>query len=51
MHEPLTTALRPGEIEVLLIEIARYLEAVELFRQEGREPSWRREGTTPEVLS
>ena len=50
MHEPLSNALQPGDIEALLTEIARYLEAVELFRREGREPHWHREGTTTEVL-
>lgn len=50
MHEPLTTALRTGELAALMDEITRYLEAVELFRREGHEPSWRREGTTTEVF-
>ena len=45
-------AIAPSRIalEVLHDEIRRYLDAVELFRREGREPEWRLEGTTTEVL-
>jgi len=35
-HEP-----DPGE--TLFAEIATYLEAVDAFRQEGHEPTWKRE--------
>jgi hypothetical protein len=49
MNEPFATALRPDELDTLVDEIARYLEAVALFRREGCEPRWRREGTTTEV--
>jgi hypothetical protein len=50
MTESLATALDPSELEELFDRILRYLEAVELFRREGHEPSWRVEGTHPEVL-
>jgi hypothetical protein len=55
MTESLATALdvlasEAGELEEFFDEIVRYLEAVELFRREGHEPSWRVEGTHPEVL-
>jgi hypothetical protein len=55
MTESLATALDAmafdaGALEELYDEILRYLEAVELFRREGHEPSWRVEGTHPEVL-
>jgi hypothetical protein len=46
----LSAVLLPGELEELFAEISRYLAAVELFRREGHEPSWRVEGTHPEVL-
>ena len=29
------------EVEQLLLELERYLSAVEIFRAEGREPVWR----------
>jgi hypothetical protein len=32
---------RDGGIEKLLDEIRRYLEAVDVFRAEGCEPTWR----------
>jgi hypothetical protein len=55
MTESLATALDAmafdaGALEELYDEILRYLGAVELFRREGHEPSWRVEGTHPEVL-
>lgn len=37
-------------LESLLDEIRLYLEAVELFRREGREPRWLPEGSEREVL-
>ncbi len=37
-------------LESLFAEILLYLEAVELFRREGHEPRWRREGRDTEVL-
>jgi hypothetical protein len=49
MTESLAIALDQTELEELYDEILRYLEAVELFRREGHEPSWRVEGTHPEV--
>jgi hypothetical protein len=30
----------PDEVEQLLLEVGRYLSAVEFFRAEGREPVW-----------
>ena len=40
--EPTHTTKRPrrGEIDELMREIARYLDAVETFRAEGCEPTW-----------
>jgi hypothetical protein len=32
------------DIDALFVEIERYLDAVELFRAEGREPRWRENG-------
>jgi hypothetical protein len=29
------------QVEALIVEIDAYLEAVDLFRAEGREPQWR----------
>jgi hypothetical protein len=37
-------ALGPEKLAALLAEIRRYLDAVELFRREGREPHWRFKG-------
>ena len=31
------------ELELLFVEIEVYLEVVDAFRREGREPSWRRD--------
>jgi hypothetical protein len=31
------------QVEALIVEIDAYLEAVDLFRAEGREPQWRRD--------
>ena len=36
-------ALPPVDIEVLVGEIERYLAAVDVFREAGCEPCWRRE--------
>ena len=49
-ESPIDIALGPAELEVLLDEIRRYLNAVELFRREGHEPRWRAEGRPTEVL-
>ena len=49
MTESHDTVLHPSEFEELFAEILRYLSAVELFRHEGHEPSWRVEGTHTEV--
>jgi hypothetical protein len=38
-----------GELESLFEEIVHYLEAVDVFRREGCEPSWRRERIQKEV--
>lgn len=38
-----------GELESLFDEIAQYLAAVDVFRRQGCEPSWRRERTEKEV--
>jgi len=47
---PMTQLQNPSvtrdEIDVLLTEIRLYLEAVDAFRREGREPTWRRDGAT-----
>jgi hypothetical protein len=45
-----TSALGPVELARLFAEIHVYLEAVDLFRREGREPRWRRESRVKEVL-
>jgi hypothetical protein len=47
--EAIEIAPGPAELETLLDEIRRYLEAVELDRREGHEPSWRVEGIAREV--
>jgi hypothetical protein len=39
----------PEELAVLFAEIRRYLDAVDAFRLEGHQPSWRPE-TQTEVL-
>lgn len=49
-ESPIAIALDPAQLERLLAEILRYIEAVELFRREGYEPSWRAEGMHLEVL-
>ena len=36
-------ALLPVDIEALVIEIERYLAAVDVFREAGCEPRWKRE--------
>jgi hypothetical protein len=46
-QEPPITA-GPAELETLLAEIRRYLDAVDVFRLAGHEPSWRSE-TAQEV--
>ena len=43
-------AFGPQELKSLFDEIRLYLEAVEAFRREGREPQWRHEGRETEVL-
>jgi hypothetical protein len=40
----------PDSRPSLLDEVRLYLEAVELFRREGHEPSWRHEPAEKEVL-
>lgn len=40
----------PDALASLFDEIRLYLEAVELFRREGHEPSWRREPAEKEAL-
>jgi len=50
-QQPIEIALRTIELETLLDEIRRYLEAVALFRREGYEPNWRLEGTTTEAIA
>ena len=42
--------LEPRAIDVLVAEIRHYLEAVELFRQELHEPSWRTETPLAEAI-
>ena len=49
-ESPIAIAFDQSELDELFAEILRYLEAVELFREEGHEPSWRVEGTHTEVL-
>jgi hypothetical protein len=44
-------ALERDVLKSLFEEIRRYLEAVEAFRREGREPRWRIEVLTKEVLT
>jgi hypothetical protein len=43
----MTTQLTTDDVAGLIDEIARYLAAVEVFRAEGQEPTWSREGTDP----
>jgi hypothetical protein len=44
----MTTELtRELEVDGLIDEIGRYLAAVEVFRAEGQEPQWSREGAAP----
>ena len=40
------TSLAREELELLFAEIEVYLEVVEAFRREGREPCWRRDVAT-----
>jgi len=40
------TSLAREELELLFTEIAVYLDVVDAFRREGREPSWRRDVAT-----
>ena len=40
------TGLVREELELLFAEIQVYLEVVDTFRREGREPSWRRDLAT-----
>jgi hypothetical protein len=49
-ESPIAIALDPAELEEFFAEIVRYLAAVDVFRSEGHEPSWRAEGTHTEVL-
>ena len=49
-QQAIQTAPSRDVLETLHDEIRRYLDAVELFRREGREPQWNAEGTTTEVL-
>ena len=44
-------ALERDVLESLFEEIRRYLEAVDAFRREGREPRWRIEVLTKEMLT
>jgi hypothetical protein len=46
----LRLAPSPDELESLLDEIRLYLEAIDVFRGEGHEPSWRPERAEKEVL-
>jgi hypothetical protein len=39
------------ELDALLGEIARYLAAVDAFREEGREPTWRTESDSLQPLA
>ena len=52
MTESLDIRSAPGadELTTLHDEIRRYLDAVDAFRREGREPSWRRELAEEEAL-
>ena len=52
MSEPhdLRPAAGATELAALLDEIRLYLEAVDAFRREGHEPTWRRERAEEEVL-
>ena len=43
MSKPHTQSVVGEELERLFAEIVRYLEAVEVFRREGHEPTWRRD--------
>ena len=40
------TGLAREELELLFAEIEIYLEVVDTFRREGREPCWRRDAVT-----
>ena len=46
----LDTAVDSRMLEELVAEMQRYLDAVDLFRAELHEPSWRDEGIRTEVL-
>ena len=43
MHPVLTTETLEGNVADLLVEVDRYLVAVDAFRSEGCEPVWRSE--------
>lgn len=43
VSDAIDSAIRPEALELLIAEIQRYLDAVEIFRSEGREPRWRSE--------
>jgi hypothetical protein len=43
------TGLQAKSFDELHCEIVRYLEAVDAFRAEGCEPSWRSEGALPQA--
>ena len=51
MNQPHQPSLARDELELLLAEIRLYLEAVDAFRHEGREPTWRRERRRSRSLS
>jgi hypothetical protein len=39
------------QVEALVSEIQRYLEAVETFRTQGHEPHWREEFRSPDACA
>ena len=44
---PTTTELSQRDVAQLLLEVERYLAAIEAFRSEGCEPAWQSEPPLP----
>jgi hypothetical protein len=39
--EDMSSEMESFDLDALIAEIGRYLDAIETFRREGREPCWR----------